>query len=421
MERWGLALALLALAAPCAQGQDLEVSLIQRRGLQLIQGRGAAPSQGGPLVARIRLGNRTALSAPVRIADGKVEIEVLTSRLLLPGRYALEVAPVAEDSEPVLSGELQVGSAEEARASRARQQAWLERAASTLRWLSSHLDRRGAFTAAWITQDPEAAVQALEHFQSWLEQWRATLRTARMDLATYEQRVLLPANPEAGEAMRALFPLLEARLTAWTLLFQATAEQRPGTAPSLGELEGAVGPILASLGRDASRIQHWTGGPLGELPPVTSVLSAKGGYVSPLGFRFQAPDGYTVVRPTSGVPRDRLVFRGDGVWGVVQVSEFPDANTADVLSKETEVMNWESFLGYKRLKSERTQSGLRIEFEARFGKLDGSKALDRVRIVQKVLFPKEGGRVMALLVVRGQDVKAPASLAKLEAGFELSQ
>lgn len=389
----------------------------ERRELTVIASVGTLPP-GAPsqLLARLRRGDRTACQAPLVAEEGQARVELLVRGRLLPGTYALEVAP-ADGGAALLSAPLAIGTPAEATAAEARHRAWLVAAAGSLRGLSAALERRGRFHhAPASTATPTSAAAHADRLELFLaESLRPGLRAAWLDLSTFRRRIVLAPAPEAGDALRALLPLLEARAAAWEGTLADLRSGRPRPLAADPALEQAIRALVAALwpGEDPGpRLAAWGAGALGEPAPRPGLgLSSGGRHADPLGWRLELPPGFAVEEQVR--PDERLRLVGPGCKVVVSVSELPDARDPAALAAALETQNWESFTSYKRLGSEPLpEGGLRIELEADFRGLPS-------RVVQRSLFPPGGGRAISLLVAWPPDAPAPACLAALEAGFGL--
>lgn len=419
-RRTALGLAgLLLLALPALADGLEEAKLTRSRGLTAITAHGAlAAPPAGALVARLRRDDRVALEAPVELRDGRVQVELLTAQLLLAGRYVVEVGPPGAPA--LLSAPLAVGTDEEAAAAATRLDGWYRAARGTLRDLAAALDRRGRFHLAQLQAlaAPEEKELHRARFGEFLDAWSAGLRAARMDLATFERRLLLPCRPAAAEALRDVVAALDARALAWK-----EALARPGAAaPSDAALRAAAGALLAALGLDAATLADWQAGPLAAPPPGSPagtgvVAAAQGGvYADPAGFRLPLPPGFEAL-PADQRPEERVILRlpdpagGDAARLLVQVQPLPDATTGEALAAAVEVSAWETFLSYKRLSSAPEAGGVRIEFEA-VEPRGGAK----VRVIQWSRWTAKGGQVVHALLVRPAGAPAPAQVEQLVAG-----
>jgi len=422
----GLA-ALVAGAATPAAGQELgEPEVAQRRLLQVISARGRLADEAvRPLRVRLRRGDRTALDTPVESEpDGGFAVRLVTARLLLPGRYTLEVLS-AEGEEPLASRGLVVGAADEVEPARARQLRWLEGAARAVRDLTATLERRGRYHAALAWDDPEAAAAHQTRLRRFAEGWNVALRTAHMDLATFGRRVLLPDRPEVVDALEALLPLLAARRDEWLDVLEAATlgglEQEP-VAPDA--IRRRAGEVVAGLGWEAERLADWEAGPLGE--PWRAYLdavaaggpAAAGPWESPLGFRVALPEGLEALPADKG-PSERLVAAGPGVRAVVVVRDLPDAADPGELVRALDVLNWEEYRSYKLIEREdRLEEGwLRRVFEANTAELDQPRQTARV-LQRTLLFPAARRAVSLVVAYAPGDEDAGELVAALEAGFE---
>jgi len=406
---------LVALLAGPAWGQG-QAELIERRDFQVVRAEGEAPSgSDGELVARLRSGDRVALEAPVGVVDGRVRVELLTSRRLLPGRYQVEVLRRGAD-QPLLSWDLNYGDAPEAEAAAARQRTWLQRATATVRELSSSLELRAHYHLARMRRAPDGRQSELDTFEQFFqERWRPGLLGARMDMETYRRRLLLPPLPEASEALFALLDALDVRVGAWQKVLETAGDPLPESAEARGRAEG----LLSALGLDSAGIGFWQAGSLSELPPSLVPLPPSRVYTDPLGFSLVVPDGFEQAETTR--PEDR--FRAVGPQNttiLVQVMELPDAATVDDLRASLEVANWESFLSYKRGSVEPLSDGggVRISFQANAAGLDAEEVT--AAAVQVARFAPAERRIYSLIVFHPAGGQA-AGLAVAESSFRLGQ
>lgn len=379
--------ALAATADTEARAAPLEPPRVERtHGLATLRSEARLPDfSGRELRARLRRGERTALETPFALtADGRGEVLLRTARLLLPGRYVLEVtAPGTE--EPLERVEFALGNPEEARAAAQRMHRWYLVAARRFRDLAAALERRGRWHRAVAERTPARRGEMRERFdERFLPGWEAVLRMARMDLATYQRRLLLPPRPRIAELLLRLVPLLRARAEVWATAFDPNAAA-PGPA---AEVE-AVAEELRSLLPELGSLTDWRAGPLAQ-PESRPEPGQR--FRSLLGVSVLVPAGARL-HPTTD-PGERLGFATDGLEVRLRAEERPDLEDPDALARAVEVSAWETWQGYKRLSSERTPDrGLRLEFRAR---VSGRS----VQAVQRFLFPPGGRRVISLLVLR---------------------
>lgn len=408
----------LALLAPLAAAQPGALEAVQARrarGLLVVTATGKAAATA-PLVARLRSGTRTALETPVAVENGAVEVELLTTRALLPGSYVLEVG--AAGKPPLLEAPLVVGDAAEAKASAERMDAWYRAAAGALRDLAASLDRRGHYHRAQIAADQVHR----DRLEAFLEGWKAALRAARMDLANLERRLLLPPRPEVIEALLKVVAELEAHSEAWLNGLHSRA-----TIPPRLAVDAAAAALLVALGRTAeertAHLQDWRAGPLAT-PPAGSppgTAAQAGPYRDPDGgFTLEVPAGWRALE-ADRKPEERLRLSSpdDQVSLVVEVQPLPDARTPAQLEAAVEVLAWEGYNAYKALARAPIVEGgvtvgLQITFEADVTTGDHT----RVRVVQTSRWPAQGGRVVHAIVVR--HVGAPPPTDGLEALVERS-
>lgn len=416
--RRALRTSLLLLALACPAGADpgpLErVQARRARGLLVVTAAGKA-SATAPLVARLRSGERTALETPVTVTDGGLEVELLTTRALLPGEYVLEVGEPGKAA--LLQAPLVVGDAAEAKASAARMDAWYLAAAAALRDLSTSLERRGHYHHALVQDDADHR----DRFGSFLDGWSASLRAARMDLASLERRLLLPPRPEVKDALLATVAALEAQAEAWL-----NGMHSRGVAPALDAVQKPAGALVEALAARAAdegevrrRLDVWGVGsvrlhvpPAGSPPGTGAYEAAQGGVYADrdAGFTIALPEGWTA-REASYKPEERLVLnsKDEQVRLVVEAQVLPDARAPEQLAAAVETLAWEGYLSYKRLSSAPileggVQVGVQITFEADMA----TGVARRVRVVQTSRWPATGGRLYHALVVRHAGGDAPA-------------
>lgn len=412
-----LATLLLLFAAPAlAQGELAAPEVTRSRGLLAISARGTVKASG-PLVARVRRGDRTALEVPVTPdASGAFAVDLLTPKLLLADRYVLEVG--APGGAALVSRELQVGTDEEVKAARARVGAWYRGAYSTLRDLSANLEQRGAFHRALAEQDPDLH-QA--RFEAALDAWWAGLRAARMDLATWQRRLLLPWKPEVGAALGREIDVLAKRADRWRAVVKA---QGTIEAPDLLTAMELIATLELSSGWHGGEtvLDTWRGGDLGTppagAPAGTAALDGvrfEGGFgrlVDPVGFAFDVPEGATAL-PADQKPSERLLLDAPGgARLVVQVQDLPDATDEAAVRAAVETGAWEQYLSYKRLSTTGVESGVRIEFRAQV-----EQTGQTVHVVQVSRRAKRPGRVLHLLIVRPPEQAPPAWLERVASSF----
>lgn len=418
-----LAASSLPLVAAAEPGPLSPPAHSERRGLTAIVSSGRLPAgqDAAGLVARLRRDGRTACETPVMARDGALEIELLLRGRLLAGRYALEVA---RGEEVLLQAPLVVGSQAEQAAVLTRHRAWLHGAAGALRDLAAALERRGVYHLRRAERDPQPNVNRLSAFLS--EAWYPALRTAWLDLTTFQRRVVLAPEPDALEQLLAVHARLADRARAWEGAVTALRSGRLEVPPPDPALRAAAERLAALAWPDdgadarAARLRGWEAGPLGEPPPEWDPALAQGGtWRDPaLGWRLELPPGF-VGQPTVR-PDERLLLDGRGGRAVVTVSELPDARDATALAAAVEALAWESYTSYKRLAGAPLPAeggasqplGSRLEFTAEF-------ARSPTHVVQRTLFAREGGRAINLLVSWPIDAPAPDWLEALEQGFAL--
>ncbi len=414
-----LGLVLLAQIAAAHEPGPLErVEVRRSRGLLVVTAGAKAVAPSTKLVARLRSGERTALETPVTVTDGALEVELLTTRALLPGTYTLEVGEPG--AKPTLSSPVVVGDAAEAQASAARMDAWYLAAATALRDLSTSLERRGTYHFAQVEVNGDLH---RARFESFLEGWSAALRAARMDLASLERRLLLPPRPEVVDALRGMVAALEARTVAWT-----NGMHSRGSAPPTDGLLGPAGVLVEAIAAHAEdegavrrRLDPWGAGPLSH-PPRGSPAgtgaydAAQAGVYTDLeaSFRIELPAGWKALEADrKPEERLRLTSPDEQVSLVVEVQPLPDALGPEVLEPAVETFAWEGYLSYKRLESapiveDGARVGVRIVFEADVATGDRT----RVHVVQTSRWPSAPsagkGRIYHALVVRHVGAAAPS-------------
>lgn len=418
-----LAASSLQLVAAAEPGPLSPPAHSERRGLTAIVSSGRLPAgqDAAGLVARLRRDGRTACETPVAARDGALEVELLLRGRLLAGRYALEVV---RGEEVLLQAPLVVGSEAEQAAVLTRHRAWLHGAAGALRDLAAALERRGVYHLRRGELDPQRNVSRLSAFLN--DSWYPALRTAWLDLTTFQRRVVLAPEPEALEQLLAVHARLGERARAWDDAVTALRSGRVEPPPPDPALRAAAERLLATAwpaddaDARAERLRDWEAGPLGEPPADWDPALAQGGtwHDQALGWRLELPAGFQG-QPTVR-PDERLLLDGTGGRAVVTVSELPDARDAAALTAAVEALAWESFTSYKRLEGRPLTSagtagpvGLRLEFTAEFA---GSPT----HVVQRTLFAPTAtgaGRVINLLVSWPLAAAPPAWLDALEAGF----
>ncbi len=425
-------LACLLAAAPAQGQQDLEAEVVQRAGLTTVSLEGPLPGAPGPVEGRLvavdapaeepgRPPARPLVARGLRDAQGRCRLQLRTARLLLPGRYAVEVegARVA----------FRLGSPEEERAARERMLAWYRGAAGTLRDLAAALERRGAFHLAAIERararlDGEerrvaVATQRAAFSVEFLAAWSKALRIARMDLATYRRRVVFPPLPEVGRDLAALPPLLATRAEAWTAAVERSGAAAPGPAAAVLTIARR---LLAALGEDPARLADWQAGDLASPPPPPP--QGQGAYRDPVGFGLTLPEGARALPATS--PADRLTLIVGNGRAVVRVQDLPDSAQPAELTRRLEVAAWEGWESYERLSGEPLgaggASGLRLEFRARLPRYGERTAqYETAHVVQRSLFPAAGRRAVSLLLLWPEGEEPAADLLALEGSFALTE
>ena len=409
---WGVGWGLVAAAVSTpgwAQDEVLQAEVSLRRGVRVVGCEVDAPG-GSVQGARLRRGE--AVQAAQAVEQGeRVRVEWVSARVLLPGRYEVEV--LGAGGEVLARRGLQVGSVAEGEAAEARVRTWWVNATRTLRGLSAALERRGAYHRALALGESEGVEDQRRRFFEFLEGWRVDLRVARMDLATFQRRAALPPLGELVSEVVGVCGALEARARVWSEAVEAAARGEDRAPPPL-----ALGPVRAVLERLGSAPEgavHWEGGPLAA-PPLSLVetLDDDGVFHSPLGVRLEVPDGFHAEVARTN-PQERLRLVGDGVTVVLTFQVFPDVEEADALCDALEVGAWETWRSYKRLGSERLEAGLRWEFLA---ELDDARRVDdpEVHVVQRSIFAS-GGRVASLVIARAAGTELPGGVETLESSF----
>lgn len=416
-----LAVLFASLAGPAlAADARLDPPEVKRtRGLLAIAARGAlgAPTSA-PLVARLRRDDATALEVAVAPdATGAFSVDLLTPRLLLPDHYVLEVGP--KGGAPLVTRAFQSGTDAEIAAGHARLDAWYRGAHATLRDLAVALERRGHFHRALLAQDPP---MHLERFDRAMDGWTVSLRAARMDLAVWERRLLLPRRPEAGAALLAMVRLLEARVALW----QGALTTR-GPAPNDGALKAAAATLVAALGLSPDALETWAAGPLAtpaagekalEGLPFVDGFAAFEDAIG--GFRLDVPEGLTP-QPADKRPTERLLLLQGPLNLVVQVQDLPDLQAPAAIADMIATGAWEQYLSYKRLSTERlldasgAVTGVRLELLADVQGTD--EEVRSVRVTQVSRWPTTGRRVVHLQVVTQPDAPPPPWLERVVASF----
>ena len=319
-----------------------------------------------------------------------VRLRLRSPRRLLPGAYTLLF--LGAQGDQILAQEpLQVGSAAEAKASGERIDAWYRGALSTFRELSATLERRGRFHSALSAAGEEGHLQGSFERDFLARSWTPGLVGARMDLATFRRRLVLPPRAQLLSALERLAAALAPRREAWR---QALTRREAALAPA--PLEGAIQPVLragAPLG--PTPLAGWLGGPLGELPAPPTPGEP---YTSALGFHLTLPAGCSVERPRDPINRVFAKVAGSNV--LVQVREVPDATTPEQLREVLEVGAWETWDSYKRLSGgPLEQGGHELDFRAQIlRRQDGT--IQPARVYQYSLFRQEGGRIYSLVILR---------------------
>lgn len=406
--------ALLLLTASTAAAQGLASPTVTRRqGIVSVSFQGKLPAQAqgkGALVARLMRGSSSALQAAVDVAPGGTcTIRFRTPRLLLADRYDLALATQAQPKRVLVRVPVRVGTKAEASAAQRRMLDWYTGAVRTFRELTVALERRGAFHLALARRSPDERHLAVYRTR-FLPQWTMALRLARMDLATYQRRLLLPYKPELGTELVGLFKLLKKRRDAWT----KAIGKRKGP-PAAAPLQAAAARIVKLLGQPASRAAEWSAGPLGK--PVKA--PKPGPHTDPIGFKLTIPAS-AVMQPLPN-PTVRLSFRIEPARVRVEVLELPDEKTAKELIQRVELGAWEGRRSYKRLEREvlKDGAGIRLEFTTSVPIINTTRFLT-LRVIQHSRFPKGGGRVISLVIERPEGKPLPDALLKLADTFKVS-
>lgn len=420
-----IAFALASLAAPAiAADARLDPPEVRRsRGLLAIAARGTLGAAArAPLVARLRRDDATALEVAVAPdATGAFSIDLLTPRLLLPDRYVLEVGPAS--GQALVTCAFQVGSDEEVAAGHARLDAWYRGAHGMLRDLAVALERRGHYHRALLAQD---APLHLARFEAAVDGWTAALRAARMDLAVWERRLLLPRRPEVGAALLDVVRVLEARADRW----HAALSTR-GAPPPDDDLQAAAATLVLALGLERDALEAWRPGRL-VTPPAAQPgkaagtaaldgLQFVGGFAAlsdPVGgFHLDVPEGLSA-QDADQKPTERLVLDGGAVKLVVQVQDLPDLRDPLAIAAMVETGAWEQYLSYKRLSTERLKDGAGVVTGVRIELLAEVEQTGQfVRVTHVSRWPAGGREVVHLQVVRPPLGEAPAWLTRVVASF----
>ncbi|MBL4848162.1 MAG: hypothetical protein JKY65_21810 [Planctomycetes bacterium] len=321
-----------------------------------------------------------------------------TRRYLPAGRYELVLGEKTVRA--------QVGTAKQGQAAAARLDSWFSGAHDTFRELSATLERRGRFHLALRLAKREPHLGAFRgSFLS--ESWGPALMSARMDLAMFRRRVLLPPRPKALEALGALADALAKRRAAWeACLLQAKPGPDPGQNAAV---EAVAGALLQALGRGGD-LSAWREGPLGTPPPIC--VKGKTFDDSALGYSLTIPAGAEPAECRD--PVDRLMFRLEGVLVLVRVLEYPGVVDLAALRIRLERDAFERWRSYKQLSAIEQPDGLRLEFAARLAfRSDRVGQTGNARILQWSRFPAKGQRAFLLIALRREGEKLPPGVAAL--------
>jgi len=383
----GLAI-LLAPATASAQGEIPAESQVQGAWSTHTFPLGAKPPRQAFLE---RDGERVQL-----LVDGQ-QGRLRTRRYLPPGRYGL-----------VLGGKTlptRVGSSSEAQGAAERLDAWYAGARETFRELSATLERRGSFHLQLREDKREPHLGAFRgSFLS--ESWGPALMSARMDLAMFRRRVLLPPHPKALAALEALAEALTKRRAAWeACLLQAS----PGPAPGKNTAaEGHAQALWSALGYTGD-LRTWRAGPLGTPAPLVKAAET---YTDPVGYSLALPPGAEPA-PISD-PVDRLILRVSGTLVVVRVLEYPGVTKISELQERLARDAFERWTSYKELSLSEQPAGLRIEFAARLAfRSDRAGQRGNARVLQWARLPEGGPRAFLLIALRPEGQPLPASVQAL--------
>lgn len=330
------------------------------------------------------------------LVDGQ-QGRLRTRRYLPPGRYGLVLGNKTLPTR--------VGSPAEALSAEARIEAWYRGARETFRELSATLERRGAFHLGLRESEREPHLGAFRgSFLS--ESWGPALMSARMDLAMFRRRVLLPPHPKALAALEALADALSARRAAWEkCLLGATPGPKPGPNQAV---EAQAQALWKALGQTGD-LETWRAGPLGTpAPPAKAGAS----YSDPIGYTLALPPG-AEPGPISD-PVDRLILRVEGALVVVRVLEYPGVTKVKELQERLARDAFERWTSYKELSLSEEPAGLRIEFAARLA-LRSERAGQRghARVLQWARLPKGGQRAFLLIALRPEGQPLPESVQAL--------
>jgi hypothetical protein len=388
----GAAAFLLAiLLAPSAQAQGEVPAKSEVRGAWTTHTfpLGANPPKGQAFLERD--GKRVQL-----LVDGS-EGRLRTRRYLPPGRYGLVVGNKTL--------RVRVGNPSEVSGATERLEAWYVGARETFRELSATLERRGSFHLQLRETEREPHLGAFRgSFLS--ESWDPALMSARMDLAMFRRRVVLPPHPKALIALEALAEALTKRREAWQkCLLGATPGPKPGPNRAVEEQAEALWKALAHSGD----LANWRAGPLGTPSPAAKAGQA---YTDPIGYTLTLPPGAEPA-PISD-PVDRLILRVSGTLVVVRVLEYPGVAEISELQERLARDAFERWTSYKELSLSEEPAGLRLEFAARLAfRSDRAGQRGHARVLQWARLPEGGQRAFLLIALRPEGKPLPASVQAL--------
>lgn len=384
-----LAVGGVCFAAPAqAQGEIQAKSEIQGAWATHVFPLGAKPP---PQVFLARGSERIPL-----FVDGQ-QGRLRTRRYLAPGLYGLVLG---SKTLPV-----RVGDPSQATSAALRIDAWYAGAHDTFRELSATLERRGRFHFALREAKRNAFLGGFS--RSFLgESWGPALMSARMDLAMFRRRMLLPPRPKALAALEALAQVLAKRRAAWEACLHPT---KPGPAPGASALVEAQAKLLWTALERKGNLGDWSEGPLGTPAPVAE-----------LGKTFQDPIGFSLAVPAEAKlvdrqdPVDRLMFDFGGTLVLVRVLEYPGVTKISELKERLARDAFESWTSYKEQSLTEEPGGLRIEFSARLA-FNSNRAGDRgnARVLQWARLPEGGQRAFLLIALRPEGRALPPEVLEL--------
>lgn len=320
-----------------------------------------------------------------------------TARYLAPGSYSLRLD---ERTRPA-----RVGSPAEAAAATQRLEAWYAGARETFRELTQTLERRGRFHLALREAERDPQLAALRN-GFLLESWRPALIGARMDLATFSRRVLLPPRPAALAALERLSTALEARARAWEdcLLKEGQAAPPPGPNTPVEEAASALAQALEL----PPALAGWRAGSLAEPPPAATPGQT---FRDGTGISLPVPAGATVL-PCSD-PVDRLIFKLEGATVVLRVLDYPGVSAPADLQARLRRDAFERWTSYKLLNAAPGPSELRLEFTAGLTLRQSGGARGRAHVTQWARFGPSGERTYLLIAYRAAQDELPTSVRAL--------